>query len=255
MTAESTETHELTVSGAPDLRIRNVAGTAALAAGADGQVRLVATKKVRGLLSGLLSGGEDELEKVQIHVRQQGDTITVDVEYPRGSSFKAHSVDLAFTVPASANIESRLAAGNFRAEGITGTIRTEVNAGNVELRSTRGLVRAEMNAGNAELTGVELHDASRLETNAGNVRLDGALASGASLDVRVNTGNIVLRLPRETAVQLEARTQAGNVSIEGFPVSVTRGLVQQSASGATRPGATSTLTARVDAGNVTIAAK
>lgn len=255
MTAESTETHELTVSGAPDLRIRNAVGTVTLTAGADGQVRLVATKTVRGLLSGLLSGGEDELEQVRIHVRQQGDAITVDVEYPHRSSFKGYRVDLAFTVPASANVESRLAAGNFGVEGITGTIRTEVNAGNVELRGTRGLVDAEVNAGNAELTGVELHDASRLEMNAGNVRLDGTLASGASLAARVNTGNVLLWLPRAMAVQLEARTQAGNVSIEGFPVSVTRGLVQQSASGATRPGATSALTARVDTGNVTIAAK
>ena len=81
------------------------------------------------------------------------------------------------------------------------------------------------------------------------------MASGAALDIRVNTGNVTLGLPRATAVQLDATAQVGNVTVQGWPINVSRKLVQQSASGQTQPGASDRLAARVDAGNITIYAE
>jgi DUF4097 and DUF4098 domain-containing protein YvlB len=253
MAATVTETHTLPVSGTPTIAVRNSAGTMTVVRGSAEEVRLVVTKKARGLFGG---GSEADLERVPVTVTQEGDTIRVDAWFRGMGSFaKGITVDLDFTIPATANLDLHAAAGNVRVEGVGGSVRAEVNAGNTELRDVSGPLRIEGNAGNIQARGLSLKERCELKVNAGNIDLQGEMAAGTTLDARVNTGNITLRLPRSTAVQLEASTQVGNVAVHGWPVAVSRKLVQQSASGQTQPGASDRISARVDAGNVTIYAE
>jgi hypothetical protein len=252
MAATVTETHTLPVSGTPTIAVRNSAGTISVVRGSTEEVRLVVTKKARGLFGG---GSEADLERVPVTVTQEGNTIRVDAWYRGMSIAKAVTVDLDFTIPAAANLDLHAAAGNVRVDGISGALRVEVNAGNSELRDVSGPLHIEGNAGNIEGRGVVLQERCGLKVNAGNIDLRGEMAAGASLDIRVNTGNIRLRLPRSTAVQLDASAQVGNVTVEGWPITVSRKLVQQTASGQTQPGASDRLAVRVDAGNVAIYAE
>lgn len=252
MAATMTETHTLPVSGIPAIAARNSAGTISVVRGSAEEVRLVVTKKARGLFGG---GSEADLERVPVTVTQEGATIRVDAWYRGMSLARAVTVDLDFTIPATANLDLHAAAGNVHIDGISGGLRVEVNAGNTELRDVRGPMRIEGNAGNIEGHGITLQERCELKVNAGNIDLRGEMAAGALLNIRVNTGNIRLRLPHSTAVQLDASAQVGNVTVEGWPITVSRKLVQQAASGQTQPGASDRLSARVDAGNVTIYAE
>ena len=249
MAATVTETHTLPVSGTPTIAVRNSAGTISIARGSSEEVHLVVTKRARGLFGG---GSEADLERVPVTVKQEGETIRVDAWFRGMSIAKAVTVDLEFTIPATANLDLRVAAGNVRVADVSGALRIEVNAGNSDLRNVSGPMRIEGNAGNIEGYGMALHERCELKVNAGNINVRGEMAAGASLETRVNTGNISLGLPRTTAVRLEASAQVGNVTIQGWPISVSRKLVQQSASGQTQPGASDRLNARVDAGNITI---
>ncbi|HZC79565.1 MAG TPA: hypothetical protein VE258_17545 [Ktedonobacterales bacterium] len=236
MSLTKTETHELSVGTAPRLIVRNTAGTVAVQPGADGHVRVVVTKKVRG---GLGAASERDLEQVVVHVTQEGDTISVETETTRWPiSLKSVTIDIAITVPATcAQLEARLSAGNLVVRGLTTTLAAIVNAGNLDA------------------LGVTLRGGSDLALNAGNLTMDGALAPGATLDARLNAGNARFTLPRDTPAQLDARTTVGQISVSGWQVLTERQIVQQRARGALGAEPTGSLRIHVDAGNLTLLAR
>jgi hypothetical protein len=235
MSLTKTETHELSVGAEPRLIVRNTAGTVAVLPGADGHVRVVVTKKVRG---GLGAASERDLEQVVVHVTQEGDTISVETETKRPISLKSVTIDIAITAPATcAQLEARLSAGNLVVRGLTTTLAATVNAGNLDAM------------------GVTLRGGSDLALNAGNLTMDGALAPGVTLDARLNAGNARFTLPRDTPAQLDARTMVGQISISGWQVRTERRIVQQRAYGALGAAPTGSLRIHVDAGNLTLMAR
>jgi hypothetical protein len=235
MAAKVSETHEFTVGGTPTLAIRNSAGSVKITRGPEAQVGVRVTKEVRGGFFNVADEGD--LEKVQVHVTQSGDTITVETEWNKSFSFlKFVTVRIEVVTPATTNVDLRL------------------NAGNTEMRDIGGAITAKINAGNFDGTGMTLGNGSRFTINAGNLVIRGALAPTASVDFDVNAGNLDLTLPASTATTLNARTQAGSISVSGFPVHISREIVRQQATGAFGESPSGVLSIRVDAGSVRIAA-
>jgi hypothetical protein len=234
MSLTKTETHELSVGAAPRLIVRNTAGTVAVQPGAEGHVRVVVTKKVR---DGLGAASERDLEQVVVNVTQEGDTISVETER-RATSLKSFTIDIEITAPAAcAQLEARLSAGNLVVRGLTTTLAATVNAGNLDAMD------------------VTLRGGSDLALNAGNLTMDGALAPGATLDVRLNAGNARFTLPRDTPAQLDARTTVGQISVSGWQVRTERQIVRQWARGPLGTAPTGSLRVHVDAGNLTLVAR
>jgi hypothetical protein len=233
MATSVTETHELHLTGTPSLAVRNNAGNIRLHPGSEGQILVVATKRMRGLLG---KATEQDLEQAAVTVRQHADEIVVEANMDHWSLFKQLTVDLDITIPATvARLDLKLNAGNLQVEGITGLLRAKVNAGNLDIES-----------------GTALLDGSRLDANAGNVTLSGSIAPGASVQAEVNAGTLRILLPRSTAVYLDARTHAGNVEVSGWPVNSVRNFASASATGALAPEAKGTLTLRSNAGNIVL---
>ena len=231
MATSLTETHELHLTGRPTLSVRNSAGNIRIHPGNDGQILIVATKRIRGFVA---NATEEDLEKVAVMVKQHGDDISVDADMDHWSLFKQVTIDLDVAVPATvARLDLKLNAGNLEVEGISGLLKIKVNAGNLDIES-----------------GTTLLDGSRLVTNAGNVTLYGSIAPEASVEAEVNAGTLRIQLPRATATYLDARTHAGNVEVSGWPVKTTRNFASASATGALAPGAKGTLTLRSNAGNI-----
>jgi DUF4097 and DUF4098 domain-containing protein YvlB len=233
--ASATETHELHLTGAPSLTVRNNAGNIRLHPGAEGQVLVYVTKRARGLLGNV---SEADLERVRVDVHQNGNDILIDAEVERSSIFKQITIDLDIALPATAaRLDLKLNAGNLEVEGISAPVKAKVNAGNLDV-----------------VDGATLGNGSRLAANAGNVTVRASIASNASVDAEVNAGNLRMRLPKATAIYLDARTHAGNVEVSGWPVNSTRSFASASASGALAPEAKGTLTLRSNAGNITLSA-
>lgn len=233
MSATATETFEFAVSRAPSVTVRNKAGSVTVTAAASGQVRVVATKRAHG---GILGMGAGDPERVRVIARQDGDTVSLDVDYDDAGFVKNVTVDFEIAVPADASIEIDQNAGDVRVAGTTGHLRVSLNAGNV---------RAE---------GVALAGAARVRNNAGNLDIDGRLAPDASLDATVNAGNIHLRLPAGTPATLDARTTAGSIHVSGGRVTVA-GFVGRTATGALGPNPTASIRLKTDAGTITVVAE
>ncbi len=230
MSATISENHEFTVGDGARLEVQNRAGNVSVAKGAAGQMRVVVTKRARGLMGGAT---EADLERLQVEVTQSGDTVRVITG--RGvdtSLFKHITVDLDITVPATVDLDLRLNAGNTRVHDITCGLR------------------AEMNAGNVDLIGVTIRGASQLTLNAGNLTLRGTLAEGATLETQVNAGNARFAFPADAGIAVEAKTTAGSLHSDIEQIRVSRHFASASASGTIGASRGARLRATVNAGSL-----
>ena len=240
------------VGAAPAVSVRNPVGTVRVVAGGDGQVALVATRRVHGITT---DATQADLEAISINCTQEGDTVRVEVKVSQpviGSL--SHRVDVALTVPAATQLDALLNAGNMEVSGLLSRISARLDAGNLELKDTRGPVTALVSAGNAEASGITIADGSRFTLNAGRLALNGALAAGATVEVRVDAGRARLTLAPTTATHLEASAEVGSISIMGWSVPVTRNIVSARASGDLGTAPSGTLSVRVSIGDVQISA-
>lgn len=233
MSATAIETFEFAVSGVPTLNVRNKAGSVTIAAAAARQIRVVATKRAHG---GILGVGAGDPERVRVIARQDGDTISLDVDYGDVGPAKNVTVDFEIAVPAEVSIE------------------LDQNAGDARLTGTTGPLRATLNAGSLRAEGVALAGAARLRINAGNLDLDGRLAPDTALDATVNAGNMRLHLPAGTPATLDARTAVGAIHVSGGQVAV-GGFVGRTATGPLGPNPTASIRLKVDAGTITVVAE
>jgi hypothetical protein len=234
MAASKTETYEFAVQGAPHLVVRDFGGSVHVSAGQPGQVLVRITRMARGVLGG---GSESDLEQIHVDVAQRGDEMSIEATLHQHLTLGAVlTADIEVIAPPQARLDLRL------------------NAGNAEIAGLEGPVKAKLNAGNLEVRGGRLEEHSEVECNAGNLLVAAALAPAATLEVHVNAGNARLRLPRATAAHFDARAHVGTIEVTGFPVNVTRRVVQQTASGTFGSNPQSMVMVRVDAGNVVLEA-
>jgi hypothetical protein len=230
---EITESYEFAVEGMPEIVVRNRAGSITIARGATGQVAIRITKRAHGHLLSTVT--EDDLARIVVNVVQSGNRIRVETDqHESGGILKSYQVDIAITTPTETNLELRM------------------NAGNVDVRDISGAIESTVNAGNFDAYGTTLARHSSLTVNAGNLTLEGALAAGGALDAEVNAGNLRLRLPHDTPANLEARTDVGSIDIDGWPVRVSRRVVQQEAAGPLGTNPQGTLRLRVNTGSISV---
>jgi len=236
MVIQTTETHILSVDAAPDLKVRNSAGSITINAGPEGQFTLEATKKIVGGIFG--QPKEPDLDKIEVGVTQEGNLISVSVHPGAAEALfgKSSLVDLVITAPPQTNADLQLNAGAITLSGAQGRVRGRINAGAFEVSE-------------AAMTGVEV------AVNVGAFRYQGTLAPGALVDVEVNTGNAIFRLPPDVSTNVDAQTTSGVVSLIGLTLADERAATLQWARGATQLDATGFLTVRVNTGNIDLMAR
>lgn len=234
----STATSTYTITGAPNIVVHNVTGNVSLVPGNDGVVQVTVTRHARDTSS---TAAENDLAHITVDIVQRGNTITVDVQSPDQFTLTRQvSVDLAITVPVSkpemANLDLTLVTGSVSVHGIKGTVRVVATTGDVDLSS------------------VALSGSSRLDVTTGRVQVDGSLAGGASLDVRVTTGGATLTLPAATSAHVDAMATLGNITFSGWSIPVTTSGLGAKASGDLSPNPSGKLTINVTTGNIALSA-
>jgi hypothetical protein len=223
----ATTTQTFVVSGTPNLVISDAAGNVTIQQGGGNQVAVQVTKHAWGITDADAKG---VLNNMVVNVSQSGTTITVQTQW---SGSARQSIDVLVTVPRQSNADVHLGAGNIDARQLTGAITLDTGAGNVT-------------ADTATFAGT-----SRLHTGAGNISVNGAIATGAAVDILVGAGNATLTLPSDTPAHLTASTGVGNLTITGWQIPVS-GMVGHSASGDLGSNPTGTLTIQVGTGNLTL---
>lgn len=145
-----------TVDGMPRLRVQNVSGETAIRVGGQGQVRVVARKRVKG---GSADRAKRLLENVEVRIEQKGNDIFVEphlyeqerswLDLFRGKRFR---VDFEITVPRETAVNAQTVSGDLDLHGTRGPTRVESVSGDVNIENVQGPMRIKSVSGDVQCT-------------------------------------------------------------------------------------------------------
>lgn len=227
----ATSQYQLAVPSHPTITISDPAGQVTITSGNVQQVTVVATKHAR---AGSVDSARNMLDGMDVTAASTADGARITATMGASPMMSQRRVDLHITVPQTSDLSVTVNAGTVSIDSVSGTISVTDNAGTVDLRN------------------VTLQGASTLEVNAGTLHFDGALASDASVTATVNTGNTTILLPQASATHLDAASRVGSIHVSGWSPTIQQAGVGQSAAFDLNPQPTSTMTVRVDVGEITI---
>jgi hypothetical protein len=120
-----------------------------------GSVSIIGTERNEVLITVYARGEQVELDKLDIKMNQDGNTIAIDGRYSRGHFrwFNTEWLDVLFEieVPKKFNIDLRTAGGNIEIESVEGSIGGETSGGNLTLEDLTGEVRLTTSGGNVDI--------------------------------------------------------------------------------------------------------
>jgi hypothetical protein len=237
-TVSASSLRTFAIQGAPEVVVTNPAGSVTFAPGEDGAVRVEATSRARDRTD---DDARKALGTITLDLRQDGNTVSVVARFSgRGSAWPGATrlVDLLITVPVRTGVMVNQSAGDTTVGALTGPLSLHVDAGNIHMM------------------GATFTNDSQVQVGAGNVSIDGALGAAAVLNISIDAGNATLTLPSATAAHIEAWTDAGSLTIHGWPISTrhTTGATLLAA-GDTRASPQARLMVKVAAGDITIQAR
>lgn len=196
VTASATSSQTFAISGVPSLDIRDPSGRVQVRPGASDVVSIQITKSARDSSE---TAARADLDKIAVNATQTGNQITLSIDFgDQGYFATSSSANLVISVPESTNIA------------------TDVTAGNIEINGIGGLMAITGGATSVVLRDVSLADGSWIHVTAGTVDVQGAIAPDATVDIAVDTGDVTLQLPADTATLLDARTNVGDIHITGW---------------------------------------
>jgi hypothetical protein len=168
------------VGSAPELEVSQFAGAVIVRAGADGTIRVVATKQARG---------QDALDAISVRMSGEGSRVEIRTSFPAFRASRDATVRLEITVPADASVSVTSGAGSVEVSGVQGAIEIEEGAGGIDVRGAAGPVRLSAGAGGINYEG----------------RPEGTCRFQASV------GGITLRIPADADVTVELTAGLGGV--------------------------------------------
>jgi hypothetical protein len=231
-----------TFKGTPRLRVRNVSGeTSVTAAGAPGEIRVVARKRVS-------AGSEDRakrlLQNLEVRMEKRGDELLVEphlyeqergwLDLFRGKRFR---VDFDITVPAECACDAQTVSGELSVEGIRGPLEIQTVSGDVRLEDLQGPMRLKSVSGDVDcrryvghmegntvsgdvtIAGSRLRS-TQLHTVSGDVEIEGELDPRKEHRFKTISGDVELSLADPDAT-IEFRTASGDCECE-LPARVVR---------------------------------
>ncbi|HEY3125895.1 MAG TPA: DUF4097 family beta strand repeat-containing protein [Candidatus Limnocylindria bacterium] len=226
----------------PRLRVRNVSGeTSITAAGAPGEIRVVARKRVS-------AGSEDRakrlLQNLEIRMEKHGDELLIEphlyeqergwLDLFRGKRFR---VDFDITVPAECAIDAQTVSGELAVEGVRGPLEIQTVSGSVRLEDLQGPMRLKSVSGDVDcrryvghfegntVSGDVTISAARLRstllhTVSGDVQIEGRLDPRKEHRFKTISGDIELALAAPDAT-IDYRTASGDIECE-LPARIAR---------------------------------
>jgi DUF4097 and DUF4098 domain-containing protein YvlB len=244
------------VSGPVDLEVLTRSGDITVRQGAAGTVLIRGRIQLsNSWFSGSRNGDVEELEK-NPPVRQNGNSIRVDyvnmrniaVDYditvPENTTLRAHSGSGDQTIEGiKGTIDLEAGSGDLKLESLTGELHASTGSGNVVGHRISGPVRAKAGSGDLEIEEVGSGDVD-IRTGSGNITVNGInggfRAEAGSGDIhgngkpsnlwsiRTGSGNVTLRVPAETAFDVDVSSSSGSVTVDHPVTTTVQGRVQES---------------------------
>jgi putative adhesin len=224
----------LTVSGTVDLDVKTDSGGITVRQGSAGTVRIHAILKadhgwfISG--SGDVEGRIRELER-HPPVEQNGDRVRVgyvnDSRLLRGISMR-----LEIETPTSTQVRAHADSGGIRVEGVQGPVDCKTDSGGIQIndvsasvhaaadsggihvRNVKGSLFAHVDSGGIDATGIA--GSIDAQADSGSVRLE--QTTPATINAKVDSGGVTVRLARGAGYDVSAETDSGRVSVPEMTV-------------------------------------
>jgi len=226
----------------PRLRVRNVSGeTSVTSAGAPGEIRVVARKRVS-------ASSQDRakrlLQNLEVRIEKHGDELVVEphlyeqergwLDLFRGKRFR---VDFDITVPAECAVDAQTVSGELSVEGIRGPLEIQTVSGDVRLEDVQGPMRLKSVSGDIDCRRYVGHlegntvsgdvtiastrlRSTLLHTVSGDIQIEGQLDPRKEHRFKTISGDVELALAEADAT-IEYRTASGDVECE-LPARIAR---------------------------------
>ena len=222
----SGQTEELvrTIPMAPggQFTLTNISGDITVGGADDGTLTLHVTKRLRDGEGIREAPARNALDRVEIEIRERGDRVTVETQYPR-RSFAGRIrdrlrgvqgeviVDYDVTVPRGVEVAIESVSGSVTIEDVDGETSIETVSGDVRLASLPKLEEVDLVSGDLRMTDVGSDDDLSVEAISGQITIDGVRAP--RLDVSTVSGT--LALTRVEARRVDVETVSGTVTFDG----------------------------------------
>ena len=244
------------VSGPVDLEVLSRSGDITVHSGAAGTVSVHGKIHV----GNSWFGGERKADVQEVQnnppIRQNGNSIRIDyvnitnlsIDYditvPENTAIRAHTGSGDQTVEGlKGNIDLESGSGDMKLARLTGEMRFQTGSGNVRGRELSGPARAKAGSGDIDIEEMGAGDVE-IRTGSGNITVGGinggfhAEAGSGDIhgqgrpknlwSIRTGSGNVSLRVPSETAFDVDLSSSSGSVTVGDPVVTTVQGRVQES---------------------------
>jgi hypothetical protein len=187
------------VGTSPTLDVENFAGNVTIHAGAEGEIRVVATKRALR---------ESDLGRIEVEIDERDSGVSIRSR--KENSLRSGRVEFEITVPPDTDLTLRTGAGDLDLEGLEGSVDASSGAGDVDIRDVTGELRIEIGAGNIRVLGST--NRVRLSTGAGDIDYDGDPKDSCRFGT--GAGNIRLALPGSLGAEVDLETGIGAIQTD-----------------------------------------
>ena len=244
VSAESDEVQRLTVNGAANLSVDNIAGDISVIAGEGSEIVITAHKTTWGTTE---ADAQANLDALKVNITQDGDMVNVKVEQPEtiviAGSGRSSSVDFTITVPHETAVTLSTDSGVVTLSGTKGNADVSSQYGDITVNNLEAGLTVDTSSGNLDVHNVvagnaplTLHsdygDITLMNASGGEIKVDassGALSlndiqARAGLNLSSGYGQIDLRTGNAASTNISA----GSGSINLTDLSVTETLIAHS---------------------------
>ncbi|HVU68765.1 MAG TPA: DUF4097 family beta strand repeat-containing protein [Ktedonobacteraceae bacterium] len=231
-------TRAFTINGHGQLLINDGSGTFHIHEGAGNQVIIQGSEYAYGLFS--------NLDAIEVHYAQQGNTVTLDAS--EGWTILGESkLVMDITVPANLDVNIRggstdadltgisghvtsntssgdihlsnitggldlnSSSGDLTVEGEQGTISAHTSSGDIRLSQVTGPVDLSSSSGDITLDQAHISGQDQIQTTSGDIRFTGTLDPHGTYTLSTSSGDITLTLPANSSLQASISTSSGDV--------------------------------------------
>jgi hypothetical protein len=195
--ASLTTQNDFKVGAKPSIVVDSSAGGVELSAGPAGSVHIEAERQAET---------EDLARKLDVQVKQDGNTIRVSFNHKGMHWHENASVNFKITAPADAKLEIETGGGGVSARGFSGGIKVETGGGGIDVDGASGAMSLRSGGGGIEAR--HINGTVEVSTGGGSVRVEGTL-SGRNR-VETGGGSIHVAVPESSRLAVDASTGGGS---------------------------------------------
>lgn len=188
--------------------LSNVSGDVVVTGDGGDDVRIGAVKRTRDRDE---AEGRARLQEVRIDVREQGNRVEVNTEYPRGRRNIRVSVAYTVSVPQDASVTLKTVSGDVRVTNVRGELSTQSVSGDLTATGARRLDRITSVSGDVYITDAESESQVTATTVSGNLIVRSLKARG--IDTTTVSGDVTLE--GIESGRASVRTVSGDIQYAG----------------------------------------